>query len=170
MPEIHAQGLVKKRTLTEAETTAVEQLITTCNNYEGLHMRIDVGALRQTDGNGPRFATSTMSFSTEKRVGGTAWAARRDEFIAPRVKSGRMFNGLRCIRRQSARRTLRRSARNPAHDEILNPGLRFPQGSNINATASLAANRRQRVSGDFSCGKAVVFWGGCGSGAKEIIP
>lgn len=50
MPEIHAQGLVKKRTLTEAETTAVEQLITTCNNYEGLHMRIDVGALRQRSG------------------------------------------------------------------------------------------------------------------------
>jgi len=46
-------------------------------------LRQTSGALRQTNGNGPRFATSTMSFSTEKRVGGTAWAARRDEFIPP---------------------------------------------------------------------------------------
>ena len=44
------QGLVKKQTLTEAEATSIEQLITTCNNYEGLHMRIDVGALRQRPG------------------------------------------------------------------------------------------------------------------------
>jgi ribosomal protein S18 acetylase RimI-like enzyme len=47
VPETHTQGLVKKQTLTEAEATALEQLITTCNNYEGLNMRIDVGALRQ---------------------------------------------------------------------------------------------------------------------------
>ena len=51
MPETHTQGLVKKRTLTEAEATTVEQLITTCDNHEGLHMRIDAGALRQRPGN-----------------------------------------------------------------------------------------------------------------------
>ena len=51
MPETHTQGLVKKQTLTEAEATAIEQLITTCNNYEGLRMRIDVGALRQKPDN-----------------------------------------------------------------------------------------------------------------------
>ena len=51
MPDTHIQGLVKKQTLTEAEATAIEQLITTCNYYEGLHMRIDVGALRQRPGN-----------------------------------------------------------------------------------------------------------------------
>jgi ribosomal protein S18 acetylase RimI-like enzyme len=51
VPETHTQGLVKKQTLTEAEAAAIEQLITTCNNYEGLHMRIDVGALRQRAGN-----------------------------------------------------------------------------------------------------------------------
>jgi len=51
VPETHTHGLVKKQTLTEAEATAIEQLITTCNNYEGLHMRIDAGALRQRPGN-----------------------------------------------------------------------------------------------------------------------
>jgi ribosomal protein S18 acetylase RimI-like enzyme len=50
MPEIHTQGLVKKQTLTEAEATAIEQLITACNTYEELRMRIDVGALRQRPG------------------------------------------------------------------------------------------------------------------------
>ena len=51
MPETNTQSLIKKHTLTEEEATAIEQLITTCNNYEGLHMRIDVGALRQRPGN-----------------------------------------------------------------------------------------------------------------------
>src|SRR6266566_1175628 len=51
MSSITEQGLVKKQTLTEAESTAIEQLIATCNNYDRLHMRIDVGALRQRPGN-----------------------------------------------------------------------------------------------------------------------
>ena len=50
MHETHTQGLLKKQTLTEAEAAAIEQLITTCNNYEGLHMRIDVGRLRKRPG------------------------------------------------------------------------------------------------------------------------
>jgi len=51
MPGTHTQGLVKKQILSEAEANAIEQLITLCNNYEGLHMRLDVGALRQRPGN-----------------------------------------------------------------------------------------------------------------------
>jgi len=50
MPDIFVQGLVKKETLTEAEATSIEQLITTCNNYEGLRMRIDMGTLRDRPG------------------------------------------------------------------------------------------------------------------------
>jgi ribosomal protein S18 acetylase RimI-like enzyme len=50
VPGTHTQGLVKKQTLTEAEATSIEQLITMCNNYEGLHMRIDTGALHQRPG------------------------------------------------------------------------------------------------------------------------
>ena len=50
MPETHIQGLVKKQTLTEAEAASIEQLITTCNNYDGLHMRIDTGTLRDRPG------------------------------------------------------------------------------------------------------------------------
>lgn len=50
MPETHIQGLVKKQSLTEAEVTAIEQLIHTCNSFERLRMRIDVGALRQRAG------------------------------------------------------------------------------------------------------------------------
>jgi ribosomal protein S18 acetylase RimI-like enzyme len=51
MPGTHTQGLVRKQTLTEAEANAVEQLITLCNTYEELRMRLDVGALRQRSGN-----------------------------------------------------------------------------------------------------------------------
>jgi ribosomal protein S18 acetylase RimI-like enzyme len=51
VPETHTHGLVKKQTLTEAEATSIEQIITMCNNYEGLHMRIDVGTLRLRPGN-----------------------------------------------------------------------------------------------------------------------
>ena len=47
----HRQGLLKKQTLTEIESTAIEQLITLCNNYEGLHMRLDMGALHHRSGN-----------------------------------------------------------------------------------------------------------------------
>jgi ribosomal protein S18 acetylase RimI-like enzyme len=37
--------------LTEAEATSIGHLIIVCNNYEGLHMRIDMGALRQRSDN-----------------------------------------------------------------------------------------------------------------------
>ena len=51
MPDTHTQGLIKKQTLTEAEITAIEQLINACNNYEGLHMRLSLDALRNRPGN-----------------------------------------------------------------------------------------------------------------------
>ena len=51
MPETHTQGLTKKQTLTEEEITAIEQLINACNNYEGLHMRMSLDALRKRPGN-----------------------------------------------------------------------------------------------------------------------
>jgi ribosomal protein S18 acetylase RimI-like enzyme len=51
MPDTHRQSLVKKQTLTDAEATAIQQLITTCNSYERRHMRIDTGALSQRPGN-----------------------------------------------------------------------------------------------------------------------
>ncbi|HEV2583082.1 MAG TPA: hypothetical protein VGT44_19635, partial [Ktedonobacteraceae bacterium] len=51
MPDTHTQGLIKKQILTEAEVTAIEQLIYACNNYEGLHMRLSLDALRKRTGN-----------------------------------------------------------------------------------------------------------------------
>jgi ribosomal protein S18 acetylase RimI-like enzyme len=51
MRDIHTQGLIKKQTLTEAQTTAIEQLINACNNNEGLHMRLSLDALRKRPGN-----------------------------------------------------------------------------------------------------------------------
>ena len=41
----------KKQTLTDAELSEIEQLITICNNYEGLHMRIGLDMLRTRPGN-----------------------------------------------------------------------------------------------------------------------
>ena len=51
MPETHTQVLTKKQTLTEADITAIEQLTAICNNYEGLHMRLSLDALRKRPGN-----------------------------------------------------------------------------------------------------------------------
>jgi ribosomal protein S18 acetylase RimI-like enzyme len=51
MPDTHTQGLIKKQSLSEAEVNVVEQLITLCDNNEGLHMRLDVGAMHQRPGN-----------------------------------------------------------------------------------------------------------------------
>jgi len=75
------QGLVKKQTLTEAEATAIEQLITTCNNYERLHMRIDVGALRQRPGNE---ANDFLYYEDGKLVGYLyveGWGSRDRELV-----------------------------------------------------------------------------------------
>ena len=75
------QGLVKKQTLTEAKATAIEQLITTCNNYERLHMRIDVGALRQRPGNE---ANDFLYYEDGKLVGYLyveGWGSRDRELV-----------------------------------------------------------------------------------------
>src|SRR5258708_13832324 len=54
MPGIHQQGLVKKRTLTEAEVTEIGQLIAVCNDYEGLYMRLGLDELRKRSGDEAR--------------------------------------------------------------------------------------------------------------------
>jgi ribosomal protein S18 acetylase RimI-like enzyme len=50
MPKTHTHGLVNKQTLSEAEITAIEQLIIDCNTYEGLLMRLSLDALRKRPG------------------------------------------------------------------------------------------------------------------------
>ncbi len=50
MPGTHQQGLVKRRTLTEAEVTEIGQLIAVCDDYEGLHMRLGLDELRKRSG------------------------------------------------------------------------------------------------------------------------
>jgi ribosomal protein S18 acetylase RimI-like enzyme len=45
MPETHTQGLLKKQTLSEAEISAIAQLINYCNTYEELHMRLNLDDL-----------------------------------------------------------------------------------------------------------------------------
>jgi ribosomal protein S18 acetylase RimI-like enzyme len=44
------QGLVPKQKLTEAEITAIEHLITLCNNYEDLHMRLELSMIGNRPG------------------------------------------------------------------------------------------------------------------------
>src|SRR5215471_12396140 len=50
MPETHTQCLLKKQTLSEAEISAIAQLINYCNTYEGLHMRLNLDSLRRRSG------------------------------------------------------------------------------------------------------------------------
>ncbi len=46
MPDTSRQGLRKRATLTAPEVAEIEQLIATCNAYDGLHMRIGLEMLR----------------------------------------------------------------------------------------------------------------------------
>ena len=50
MHEMNASGLVKRQTLTDTELAAIEQLIATCNAYEGLRMRLSMEWLRRRAG------------------------------------------------------------------------------------------------------------------------
>lgn len=50
MSETYKQGLIKRQTLTETEATEIEQLITLCNSYEGLYMRLSINMLRKQPG------------------------------------------------------------------------------------------------------------------------
>lgn len=54
MPGTPQQGLVKRRTLTEAEVAEIGQLITVCNDYEGLYMRLGLDELRKRSGDEAR--------------------------------------------------------------------------------------------------------------------
>ena len=47
MHEMNASGLMKRQTLTDTEVAAIEQLIATCNAYEGLRMRLSMDWLRR---------------------------------------------------------------------------------------------------------------------------
>ncbi len=51
MLEINKSGLVKRQTLSDAEITAIEQLIAICNAYEGLRMRLSTDWLKKRTGN-----------------------------------------------------------------------------------------------------------------------
>jgi ribosomal protein S18 acetylase RimI-like enzyme len=51
MLETNAPGLVKRQILTGTEADAIAQLITTCNAYENLRMRLSVEMLRKRSGN-----------------------------------------------------------------------------------------------------------------------
>jgi hypothetical protein len=75
------------------------------------------------------------------------------------VKSGWLFNPLQHIRSQSAARpdVVRHEIQKPR--EVLNRGLRFPQGSNINSADGSCGELKAQRFGDFSCGKTRFFRG-----------
>jgi ribosomal protein S18 acetylase RimI-like enzyme len=104
--EEHTQGLVKKRTLTEAEALAIEQLIKTCNNYEGLHMRIDVDALRQRQGDD---ANDFLYYEDNKLVGYLfveGWGSRDRELtgmVHPGYRRRGIFSSLLATARKECR-------------------------------------------------------------------
>jgi ribosomal protein S18 acetylase RimI-like enzyme len=50
MLETNKSGLVKRQTLTDAEATAIEQLMAICNTFESLRMRLSVEMLRNRSG------------------------------------------------------------------------------------------------------------------------
>ena len=52
MTQSEKQGIFAKQTLTNNEITAIQQLVTTCESFEGLHMRLFVNdMLKQRSGN-----------------------------------------------------------------------------------------------------------------------
>src|SRR6185312_7526451 len=50
MLETNKSSLLKRQTLTDGEALAIEQLMTTCNAYEGLRMRLSMELLRERSG------------------------------------------------------------------------------------------------------------------------
>jgi hypothetical protein len=80
-----------------------------------------------------------------------------NELPASPPKLGRLFNPLRYIRSQGAGQARSCSARNPAPNETLNLGLRFPQGSNINSVGESCGKLKALGFGNFSCGKIRFF-------------
>ena len=106
MPDIHSQGLVKKRTLTEAEAFTIEQLIKTCNNYERLYMRIDVGALRQKQDDE---ANDFLYYEDNKLVGYLfveGWGSRDREIMGmvhPDYRRRGIFSSLLAAARKECR-------------------------------------------------------------------
>ena len=106
MPETHTQGLVKKQSLTGAEATAIEQLITICNNYEGLHLRIDVSALRQRQGDE---AHDFLYYEDNRLVGYLnveGWGSRDREItgmVHPDYRRRGIFNSLLATARKECR-------------------------------------------------------------------
>lgn len=97
MPDTDTQGLIKKQTLTEAEATAIEQLVNTCNTYEGLHMRLDVGALLQRSGTE---ANDFLYYEAGKLVGYLfveGWGSRDREVVGmvhPNYRRRSIFTSL----------------------------------------------------------------------------
>ncbi len=106
MPETHTQGLVKKQTLTEAEATAIEQLITTCDNYEGLHMRLDAGLLRQKQSDE---ANDILYYEDGRLVGYLnveGWGSRVRELtgmVHPEYRRRGMFSSLQAVAQEECR-------------------------------------------------------------------
>ncbi len=112
MPETHTQGLVKKQSLTVAEAIAIEQLITSCNNYEGLHMRIDVGTLRQRQGDE---ANDFLYYEDNRLVGYlnvVGWGSRDREITGmmhPDYRRRGIFSSLlACARKECRMRDVRK--------------------------------------------------------------
>jgi ribosomal protein S18 acetylase RimI-like enzyme len=104
--ETHSQGLMKIQILTEAEAFAIEQLITICNDYEGLHMRIDVGALRQRSGDE---ANDFLYYEDNRLVGYLfveGWGSRDREIMGmvhPDYRRRGIFGSLLAAARKECR-------------------------------------------------------------------
>jgi ribosomal protein S18 acetylase RimI-like enzyme len=103
-------GYQKKRTLTGAEASQIEQLTAICNTYEGLHMRLDLDMLRKRHGN----TTNDFLYYEDGTLVGylnvDTWGTKEKELIG-------------MVHPNYRRRTIFRTLLSAAKDEWLDKGV-----------------------------------------------
>jgi hypothetical protein len=120
-------------------------------------LRQTSGALRRTEGSSRRLAASARIVLGRKACRRKRLCRMTRRITRVTGKLGWLFNRLRRIRGDVRAKPPCCSARNPALREVLNLGLRFTQGSNINSDGQSCGKLKAARFGRFFLRQEEVF-------------